>query len=76
MDETCEETGGARIKGFVQSFNRDRGYGFLVPYGAPDAVYVERADIECGARTLSEEQQVSFTVEFAAGRFVAKHVRP
>lgn len=65
-----------RVKGFVQSYNRDNGYGFLVPYGARDTVYVERADIESEPQNLSEEQQVSFTIEFADGRFVARHVRP
>ncbi|MER5730600.1 cold shock domain-containing protein [Streptomyces sp. NPDC002138] len=65
-----------RVKGFVQSYNRDHGYGFLVPCGAEDTVYVERDDIEADPRTLSEEQQVTFTIEFADGRFVARHVQP
>ncbi|WP_328303398.1 cold shock domain-containing protein [Streptomyces sp. NBC_00435] len=66
----------SRVKGFVQSYNSGNGYGFLVPYGARDTIYVERADIESDPQTLSEEQQVSFTIDFADGRFVARHVQP
>ncbi|WP_330328577.1 cold shock domain-containing protein [Streptomyces sp. NBC_00536] len=76
MDDRGTDEAEARVKGFVQSYNRDKGYGFLVPYGAHDTVYVERADIEADPRVLSEEQQVTFTIEFADGHFVARHVQP
>ncbi|MDJ0382091.1 cold shock domain-containing protein [Streptomyces sp. G-G2] len=65
-----------RVKGFVQSYNRENGYGFLVPYGAQDPLYVERDDIESDPQTLSEDQQVTFSIDFSRGRFVARQVRP
>ncbi|MFE9258838.1 cold-shock protein [Streptomyces sp. NPDC006879] len=66
----------SRQKGFVQSYNREGGYGFIIPYGQEDPVYVEHTALENGARTLSEGQQVTFVMDFVAGRFQALHVRP
>ncbi|MET9698486.1 cold shock domain-containing protein [Streptomyces sp. NPDC006529] len=76
MDGMAADGTGDRVTGFVQTYNKDRGYGFLVPCGSQDTVYVERADIASEPRTLSEEQQVTFAIEFADGRFVARHVLP
>ncbi|GGZ89281.1 cold-shock protein [Streptomyces subrutilus] len=65
-----------RVKGFVQSYNRERGYGFIVPLGGCDPVYVERDDIEGDPQVLSEEQQVTFAIELGEGRMAARRVRP
>ncbi|MFD3699097.1 cold-shock protein [Streptomyces sp. NPDC058646] len=65
-----------RVKGFVQSYNRDRGYGFILPLGETTPVFVEAEDIEGDPRVLSEEQQVTFTIELGPGRMTARHVRP
>ncbi|MEU9234771.1 cold-shock protein [Streptomyces subrutilus] len=65
-----------RVKGFVQSYNRDRGYGFILPLGETESVFVEREDIEHDPQVLSEEQQVTFTIELGQGRMSARHVRP
>ncbi|MGP3683790.1 cold-shock protein [Streptomyces sp. IBSNAI002] len=65
-----------RVKGFVQSYNRDRGYGFILPLGETAPVFVEREDIEHDPQVLSEEQQVTFTIELGQGRMSARHVRP
>ncbi|MFC7304376.1 cold-shock protein [Streptomyces monticola] len=60
----------------MQYFNRDGGYGFVVPYGGQDAVYVDGADIEDERQVLSEGQQVTFTLELGERRFEARRVRP
>ncbi|MFC7308084.1 cold shock domain-containing protein [Streptomyces monticola] len=64
-----------RINGYVQWFNRKQGYGFVVPYGQLDAVFVRREDLE-ECSTLSEGQQVSFVLALGLGRFEARKVRP
>ncbi|MCT9088666.1 cold shock domain-containing protein [Streptomyces sp. ASQP_92] len=68
MNERCE--------GIVQYFDREKGYGFVVPIGQHDGIYVRREDIEGETRTLSEGQRVSFVIELARGRFEARAVRP
>ncbi|MEU9196103.1 cold shock domain-containing protein [Streptomyces hundungensis] len=68
MNERCE--------GIVQYFDREKGYGFVVPIGRRDGIYVRREDIEGETRTLSEGQRVSFVIELARGRFEARAVRP
>ncbi|MFK0174363.1 cold-shock protein [Streptomyces xanthochromogenes] len=68
MNERCD--------GIVQYFDREKGYGFVVPIGHQDGIYVRREDIEGEARTLSEGQHVSFVIELGRGRFEARAVRP
>ncbi|RCH70369.1 cold shock domain-containing protein [Streptomyces sp. SDr-06] len=65
-----------RCDGIVQYFDREKGYGFVVPIGQRDGIYVRREDIEDEPRTLSEGQQVSFVIELGLGRFEARAVRP
>lgn len=65
-----------RVKGFVQSYNRERGYGFILPLGETTPVYVEREDIEAEPKVLSEDQQVTFAMELGQGRMEARRVRP
>ncbi|MEV0096898.1 cold shock domain-containing protein [Streptomyces sp. NPDC050738] len=67
MSERCE--------GVVEYFNREEGYGFIVPFEREDALYVRREDIEGSTKTLSEGQHVSFTVELGPGRWEARIVR-
>ncbi|MFF0561799.1 cold-shock protein [Streptomyces sp. NPDC020472] len=64
-----------RSKGFVQSFNRLGGYGFVVPVGSEEQVYFSAEDIEGAQRTVSEGQQVSFVLVLGEGRFEAKELR-
>ncbi|ALO11774.1 cold-shock DNA-binding domain protein [Streptomyces venezuelae] len=64
-----------RSKGFVQSFNRLGGYGFVVPVGSEEQVWFSAADIEGEVRTLSEGQQVTFVLVLGDGRFEAKELR-
>ncbi|MFD3741864.1 cold-shock protein [Streptomyces sp. NPDC058629] len=56
-------------------FNRAGGYGFVVPFGGRDQIFLRREDIESDAQVLSEGQHVSFTLEFDTGRWEARHVR-
>lgn len=65
-----------RCTGFIQSYNRQAGYGFLVPLGDEEPVYFEQADIEDPDKGLSVDQQVTFVLVLGAGRFVAKEIRP
>ncbi|MBO0510730.1 cold shock domain-containing protein [Streptomyces beijiangensis] len=62
--------------GFVQFWDRSRGFGFITPLGSNQPVYVQRDDIEGECQNLSDDQQVSFVLELGPGRFEAKHVRP
>ncbi|MFD8209309.1 cold-shock protein [Streptomyces sp. NPDC059695] len=64
-----------RSKGFVQSFNRLGGYGFVVPVGSEEQVYFSAEDIEGAERTVSEGQQVSFVLVLGDGRFEAREIR-
>ncbi|MCX5393993.1 cold shock domain-containing protein [Streptomyces sp. NPDC006482] len=64
-----------RSTGFVQSFNRLGGYGFVVPVGSEEQVYFSAADIEGEAQVLSEGQQVTFVLVLGDGRFEAKELR-
>ncbi|WP_406862258.1 cold shock domain-containing protein [Streptomyces sp. HUAS MG47] len=65
-----------RSTGFVKSFDRRHGYGFVLPLGSEEPVFFTAEDIESEPRTLSEGQQVSFVLTLGAGRFEAKHIRP
>ncbi|MET9609290.1 cold shock domain-containing protein [Streptomyces sp. NPDC006512] len=65
-----------RFTGFVQSYNRARGYGFILPLGRQEPVFVTRDALEGPTPSLSEEQQVTFTIEFHEGRLHARHVLP
>jgi len=52
-----------RIIGTVKWFNGEKGYGFLARESGPD-VFVHYSAIEGGGyRSLTEGQQVEFTVE-------------
>ncbi|MCX5205908.1 cold shock domain-containing protein [Streptomyces sp. NBC_00237] len=66
----------ARCEGLVAYFNRSKGYGFIVPFGQRDQIFVHGADIETDRQVLSEGQTVSFTLELAAHRWEARQVRP
>ncbi|MFF4322634.1 cold shock domain-containing protein [Streptomyces sp. NPDC001568] len=68
MDERCI--------GFVEWYDRATGTGWIVPVGREAPVRVYRDDIEGDCRSLSVDQQVSFTLELGEGRFVARHIRP
>ncbi|GAA3487172.1 MULTISPECIES: cold shock domain-containing protein [Streptomyces] len=67
MDTRCE--------GYVEYFNRSGGYGFVVPFGQRDQVFVRSEDVEGDVQVLTEGQHVSFTLELGAGRWEAHHVR-
>lgn len=66
----------SRSTGFVQSFNRHAGYGFVIAVGSEEPVYFRAEDVEGGAQALSEGQQVSFVLVLGEGRFEAKELRP
>ena len=65
-----------RSIGFVKSFDRRHGYGFVLPVGSEEPVFFTAEDIEGDTQSLSEGQQVSFVLVLGAGRFEAKHLRP
>lgn len=64
-----------RSVGFVQSFDRGAGYGFVVAIGSEEPVYFRAEDVE-GGDGLSEGQQVSFVLVLGEGRFEARELRP
>ncbi|MET9464033.1 cold shock domain-containing protein [Streptomyces sp. NPDC006544] len=65
-----------RCTGFIQSYNRQAGHGFLVPLGRREPVFFEQTDIEGPDKGLSVDQQVTFVLVLGDGRFVAKEIRP
>ncbi|MCX4967572.1 cold shock domain-containing protein [Streptomyces sp. NBC_00654] len=68
MSERCE--------GIVQFYSSAEGYGFVVPHGRKEPLYLTADDIDAERRVLSEGQLVSFVIELGQGRFVARNVRP
>ncbi|WP_030762767.1 cold-shock protein [Streptomyces griseus] len=64
-----------RTTGFVKSFNRRAGYGFVLPVGSEDPVFFRAEDVEGGVRALSEGQQLSFVLVLGEGRFEARELR-
>ncbi|MBB6440035.1 cold-shock protein [Streptomyces candidus] len=56
-------------------FNRQKGYGFVLPFGRNDQVFVRSEDIESDRRVLSEGQHVSFSLALGAGRWEARRVK-
>jgi CspA family cold shock protein len=65
-----------RIQGTVKWFNAEKGYGFLAREGGPD-VFVHFSAIEgSGYRSLTEGQQVEFTVEKGPKGLQAANVIP
>ncbi|WP_282692270.1 cold shock domain-containing protein [Streptomyces sp. CC208A] len=64
-----------RTTGFVQSFNRRAGYGFVLPVGSEEPVFFRAEDVEDGVRSLSEGQQLTFVLVLGEGRFEAKELR-
>ncbi|MEU3400127.1 cold-shock protein [Streptomyces filamentosus] len=64
-----------RTIGFVKSFNRRAGYGFVLPVGSEEPVFFRAEDVEGGVRALSEGQQLSFVLVLGEGRFEARELR-
>ncbi|SEW02728.1 cold-shock protein [Halobacterium jilantaiense] len=52
-------------RGTVDSFNEQKGYGFIESDDADEPVFVHVADV--GGPALREGQEVAFDVERAAG---------
>lgn len=52
-----------RIQGTVKWFNNEKGYGFLSRENGPDVFVHYSAITGDGYRSLTEGQQVEFTVE-------------
>lgn len=52
------------VNGVVKWFNEDKGFGFITPSEGGKDVFVHfRSIVSDGYRSLSEGQQVEFTVE-------------
>ena len=65
-----------RIKGTVKWFNAGKGYGFISREGGED-VFVHYSALQSeGYRSLTEGQQVEFTIERGAKGLQATNVVP
>jgi cold shock protein len=52
-----------RVNGRVKFFSGDKGFGFLVPEGGGEDVFVHLKDLKAGGvRGLNKEQKVSFEI--------------
>ena len=61
------------MQGTVKWFNKDKGFGFIMPDEGGREVYVYTANIETPDQTLSDGQRVAF--EIAVGRKGPEAVR-
>ena len=52
-----------RLRQHVKWFNQDKGFGFIAQEGGPDIFVHFRSIVTEGFRSLSEGQQVQFTIE-------------
>lgn len=67
----------AAMQGTVKWFNNVKGFGFIVPEGGGEDVFVHFSAIEGeGFRTLAEGQQVSFEINEGPKGRLAEHVKP
>src|ERR1700712_5388104 len=67
----------SRVTGSVKWFNDEKGFGFITPDDASDAVFVHFKAIESdGFKTLVEGQKVSYVAEKGAKGMQAAQVRP
>ena len=65
-----------RIRGTVKWFNAGKGYGFISREGGED-VFVHYSALQAeGYRSLTEGQQVEFTIERGAKGLQATNVVP
>ncbi|HHI93177.1 MAG TPA: cold-shock protein [Gammaproteobacteria bacterium] len=63
--------------GTVKWFNDAKGYGFIVPQGGGEDVFVHHTNIEgTGFKTLAEGQEVKFTMEEGQKGMSATNVQP
>jgi cold shock protein len=51
------------MTGTVKWFNDAKGFGFIMPSGGGQDLFVHASSIDGGSRTLVEGQAVSFVVE-------------
>jgi cold shock protein len=65
-----------RIVGTVKWFNGEKGYGFLARENGPDVFVHYTAIMGSGYRTLTEGQEVEFTVEKGPKGLQAANVVP
>ncbi|WP_236187690.1 cold-shock protein [Pseudomonas pharyngis] len=66
-----------RLYGTVKWFNDEKGFGFIVPDGEGDDLFVHFKAIESdGFKSLKEGQRVSFIAERGRNGLQAAQVRP
>ena len=65
-----------RILGTVKWFNNEKGYGFLSRDNGPDVFVHYTAITGAGYRSLTEGQQVEFTIEQGPKGLQASDVQP
>jgi CspA family cold shock protein len=65
-----------RILGTVKWFNGEKGYGFLAQENGPDVFVHYSAITSEGYRSLTEGQQVEFTIEKGPKGLQAANVTP
>ena len=70
-------TRGCAVKGSVKWFNDSKGYGFITPEDGGKDLFCHHTEIQVeGFRSLSEGQEVEFTVEDTPKGPAAKNVKP
>ncbi|MBL8640134.1 MAG: cold-shock protein [Alphaproteobacteria bacterium] len=62
--------------GTVKWFNKDKGYGFIVPDDGGKDVFVHISAVEkSGFKVLNEGQRVSFELENSRGKIAAVNLQ-
>jgi CspA family cold shock protein len=63
------------MTGTVKWFNKDKGFGFIMPDGGGRDVYVDSSHLETPSKTLDDGQRVEFEMSIGRKGPEAIHVK-
>lgn len=51
-----------RVHGIVKFYSEEKGYGFIMPDGGGNDVFIHRSNLPEGTKFLDTDQRISFTI--------------